>query len=392
MTPVLTCLATQTGDPAVTDAPDVTARTAVIASDPVPIAFTGTNLSLNVLGQQITFPTVTVEPQLDGTVSITGLEGTTVSLAGGIIDASIQAGPGPDAVPAEIVIGLDGIAAQFAVDVHVNTPNVTLGGTFALDIDTTIATPHVQVTADNVIIGLDGPDISADLVIRTGQNSFGQDVLVIDASDVSLALSVDDDPAPLVSVSDGSGTFVLDDAGLAGTAAGTLATNIDDLSLAGTGRIAFNTSEAAVDVSVDGITLALPGGPFARIEVLGATATLATSVGVVALGGDFLFQQGLDDQTVLAVDNLFVTFGGQGIQGGSGAFLITPDAVVGMVSGRASVETEGVAIGGSVGVRVNTRPATEPAPAVIPIITLNGTVFHARYCERHLRILRHHRS
>ena len=43
------------------------------------------------LGQQITFPTVTVEPQLDGTVSITGLEGTTVSLAGGIIDASIQA-------------------------------------------------------------------------------------------------------------------------------------------------------------------------------------------------------------------------------------------------------------------------------------------------------------
>ena len=355
------------------------------------------------LGQQITFPTVTVEPQLDGTVSITGLEGTTVSLAGGIIDASIQAGPGPgpgpDAVPAEIVIGLDGIAAQFAVDVHVNTPNVTLGGTFALDIDTTIAAPHVQVTADNVIIGLDGPDISADLVIRTGQNSFGQDVLVIDASDVSLALSVDDDPAPLVSVSDGSGTFVLDDAGLAGTAAGTLATNIDDLSLAGTGRIAFNTSEAAVDVSVDGITLALPGGPFARIEVLGATATLATSVGVLAtsvgvveLGGDFLFQQGLDDQTVLAVDNLFVTFGGQGIQGGSGAFLITPDAVVGMVSGRASVETEGVAIGGSVGVRVNTRPATEPAPARHPDHYPQRHRLHARYCERHLRILRHHRS
>ncbi|MGZ0230163.1 MAG: hypothetical protein ACKVKO_09445, partial [Acidimicrobiales bacterium] len=255
--------------------PTVTARTAVVASDPEPISFTGTNLSLTVLDQQVVFPSVAVDPQLDGSVRITGLEGTAVSLAGGIVTATIVANPGLDAIsvlddtPAELLISAAGIAAQLAVNVHVTTPGVVLGGTFALDLDTTIVEPHVRVTADNVAIALDGPDISADLVIRRGENASGEEVLLINASDVSLAIPADptdNESIDLVSIANGSGTFVLDSAGLAGTAAGTLATNIDDLSLAGTGRVAFNTAATAVDVTAGDITLQLPGGPFARIE------------------------------------------------------------------------------------------------------------------------------
>ena len=69
----------------------------------------------------------------------------------------------------------------------------------------------------------------------------------------------------------------------------------------------------------------------------------------------------------MAVANLALLRNGQGIDAGQGAFVVTPDGVAGVFSGRASVAAAGASLGGDLGLRVNTSASEEHQ-----IITVGG--------------------
>jgi len=226
------------------------------------------------------------------------------------------------------------------------------------------------------------PKVTGDFAFEQVIDANGDVHLRLDASNVSLALP---DPTPdatgnLVAISGASGSFIASADGLAGYAQGSLEIGVERLALNGQTRLAINTTDETVSFDNDGTTVSVEAGPYFGIEVLGATGTITlptttdtegaeTPGPTIDVGGDFLFQRS-GSLDVVVVDNLFATFGGQGIQGGRGLLVINPDGLAGEISGQASVETAGASIGATIGLTFNTTP-----DQVMETITLDGDIY-----------------
>ena len=349
-----------------------------ISADPFGFVFTADG-SITVLGQTITSSTLSLEQLPDGSLRVAGLTGSTIEFTDttGDVSAEIVTIPGAvgDAAESQITISPDGVTAQLAVELTTNINGATFDGVFALEIDTVSAESHFRLAATDATLTVDGLDVTGDFAIEKRNGS-----LQLTVANAALSMYVDpaaDPQVELVGVSGASGSFIVSADGVAGFATGSLELNNDDLSITGAARIALNTTDAAQSFTAGGTTVAVPVGPFVRIEVLDASATLesapnddpATAVNNIALGGDFSFEQE-GTVTKLGVNNLFVTFGDQGLQGGSGAFVFTTDGVAGQVVGIASVEGDGVSIGATFGLKVNTT-----ATDINKLIVVGGTTF-----------------
>jgi hypothetical protein len=167
-----------------------------------------------------------------------------------------------------------------------------------------------------------------------------------------------------VSVTDGTGALLINGSGLAADFSVTAAIhNLPGVTVSFTQvSVQINTGSQAVNDSFDmpggSVTLAVQAGPYVRVSVTGASLTLnASGAGTGAvLTGDFYFDQsgtGVNKVTRIAMANIAVTIGGQGLTDGEGAFVIKTSGIAGYLSGKASLDSGGVSIGGSFGLRIN---------------------------------------
>ena len=167
----------------------------------------------------------------------------------------------------------------------------------------------------------------------------------------------------VLSVQNGSGTFVLLDTGLAGvlTLDFDLGPAIPGLGMSVTGlTLSLNTSAGAVP-TVAGETVNLPAGPYFRVS---GTGTLTLTQPQASLNGSFLFEpRNVDgvpgDEVAVAVSGLgFVFTDGTDplleVSNGTGAFVFLSNGLVGSLSAQASVAVPAVSVSGTFGVVLNT--------------------------------------
>ena len=308
---------------------------------------------------------------------------------------------------AQLSITSVGVVASIdAVRVTTNIENFAFAASAKVLIDTTSpSSKFVRVEATDTLITLFGQSIGGNFVIESVVSDNGDSVLRLAAANVTMLLGAfdkdtnlngevgdaGDDPVYAVTVTSGQGFFVLTSFGVAGSLRvsaafelpGTLTLSADSVS------VEVNTTNAPVDETLtflgDTLELALPGGPFVRVNVLGATLTVTDSL---VLSGDFGFEQvgsGLDVITLMAVANLSLSVsadGGSAVQvvNGAGALAFLPDdpltllidesGIAGILSGDVQIAAGGLALGASATIRLNTR-----ATAVSRQVSLGGRDF-----------------
>ena len=292
---------------------------------------------------------------------------------------------------ANLLIDAAGITASFAGTVEAHVPGVDFQGTFTAQIDTrNPASKHVRVSGAGVALEVGGQTLTGNFVMEQVTTASGQKVVGVGISNLDFRLG--DGNSDYVTVNQGEGAFLISPVGLAGTIQVAAAFNLPGVTLSG-GQIKLevNTANQAVNarfIVADSppIDAILPPGPFVRITVIGANLVIGD--GGPTLAGDFLFEKSTraDSTSVIrfAVANLSVTYEGQGITNGDGAFVLVPadplvagsGGLAGTASGTASVAVGGVSAGGSLGLRIN-----KSGLPVEEHLELNGKTFDIVFAD-----------
>ncbi|HSF99150.1 MAG TPA: VCBS repeat-containing protein, partial [Ornithinibacter sp.] len=337
-----------------------------VFGEDIQVALFGQSLTGNVAFEQVgTGPTATttisfseVELRLgDGTTDLVVL-----SNGEGTFTLSSFDPPGPTTA-VRVMVG------SMSVDVAVNVPGVTLGGTFALEIDTTPGASKLRVGGIGLTLEIGGQRLGGTFWFE--QETVGTRRLVsVTASNVSLFLGDDGGTAATtddrgLSLTGGAGSLLITPEGIAADVSGTITlVGMADLPFAVgpiTVALQVNTMPTAVEETTLGLDL--PAGRFLRLQI-GTTATPFTlDLFGQSISGIFLFEQvrsagvdGIqgttDDKQVLKVAatevSLFVGAPGTGtnddgdevgirVSNGTALLLITPDGIAGSISATASL-------------------------------------------------------
>jgi len=171
-----------------------------------------------------------------------------------------------------------------------------------------------------------------------------QKTVRIAAANVNISLG---GTPPALSVTNGSGFFVVTSAGVAGTISGTITLNIPDVTLSGQLEVDINNSATAINqtimVGTTTATLNLPAGPFFRVNGTGINLTIAGQT----LQTDLSIEQATraDGTKVLkfAANNLQLDIGGGlvTVHNGQGLFLSSPAGFAGKVSATVALQCAG---------------------------------------------------
>lgn len=206
------------------------------------------------------------------------------------------------------------------------------------------------------------------------------DEIVVGVSNLAFSLNVDSGsasstPEPLLSVSGGSGAFILTrtatETRLFGTATVTASLALDRVEISGAFSVTLNntgTAQTERRVDVNGTEVLIPSlerGPYVRVSVTGAREGTRAELDVSGFGlsGDFLFESRTttDDDRVLTVVAQHVSFDlGAGaadvvqLTDGEIRFIITDDGVAGEGLIHAGLNIPNVSLDGSFGFRLNT--------------------------------------
>ena len=306
--------------------------------------------------------------------------GNTASGNAGVVVVGASEDPPAEA---EIVVGASGMIVDLQASVALNAGSASLEGDFSLQMVTTDpAASFVRVVGIGAELTVHDQTLSGNFSAEQATASSGESVVRIAVADIAMAFTSGENE--LLSIADGSGTVLLAGAEVAADLSAQATLNVPQLGLANSSvAVRLNTGEAPVDDSFSignrTTALSIPGGPYLRIEAIDTRVTLdvpGAQAGTAAeLSGDFLFEQqtvGVAVQTFVALSNLSVTYDGQGLQGGEGAFLLNSSGVAGFISGTASVAEGPVSLGGTLGLRVNTTGAAID-PAVV--LDLGGRQF-----------------
>ena len=233
------------------------------------------------------------------------------------------------------------------------------------------------------ILNVLGVEITGNFVIEQSTNTFGERIIRLGMIDVGLSLG------GVVTVSEGTGLFLIAPDGIAGELSADVALNIPGVTFEGSFGIAINTTSRAVQSTImlanDTLSIDLPSGPYLRVEGLSITL----GIGGVVLSGDVAFEQVTEDgpdglpntaddvsETRILFNNVSLDLGGDVLRifDGSGALVIVPDApggALGGLAGKLSVSVElnlpGVALGGTVDLVIN-----QTEQAVARSFTLGG--------------------
>ncbi|MEQ1861602.1 MAG: LEPR-XLL domain-containing protein, partial [Chthoniobacteraceae bacterium] len=337
------------------------------------------DLSLAVAGQSLS-GTFGFEQQLVGGVKVTkvGISDANLSIGDGTTEfLSVTNGTGG------FIIKPTGIAGRFAATVAVNP---ALGFTFSaglsVEVNTTMtavndtvpvagaitlpAGPYLRLAGDDVTLTVAGQSLMADFAIERFTKTDGTVLLRVAATDVQLHIKADASGPDVVTLADGEGFFVVSSAGIAGRVGGTVTFNIPDVTFTGTFTLAVNSTPVAVNESIvvggRTITLALPSGPFLRVEGTDVSVRVAGQT----LGGDFAFERVLTTTGMVPVPVVRVVIAnahlslGDGtnefvsLTNGEGAFISTPTSFAGSIGGTIRITVPGVTFGGDFRIAVNT--------------------------------------
>ncbi len=351
----------------------------------------GSNVQLAVMGQTLSGD-FSVE-QNAGTTRIVASNVTLRLTAGTTELLSITNGA------ATFLVGSGGgIAGTLSGTVTLNIPGVTFGGTLRLELNTgTAAVDHdgnsatpmipeqtLRVGATGLTLNVAGQSLSGDFFFSQSGAGTGR-VIRLSADNVKIFLGSGPayladgttiNPAAVgILVTNGSGQFLVTNAGLAGAISAEI-TPLLPASLSGV--ISFPTLPITVALQinntnrrVDDGALHLPAGPYIRVEV-----NISLTIFEQSVGGIFAFEQvrnagpdrtinTSDDTRVLkiAASNVHLTLGteqaGVTISAGTALLLLTPEGIAGEIAAHAALHLSSIASAeGDVRVTVNTLART----------------------------------
>jgi Ca2+-binding RTX toxin-like protein len=252
-----------------------------------------------------------------------------------------------------------GIVGSLSADASLDASGLSVNGTFGVELNDTAAPysetvdvngtsvvvdvpagPFLRVTATGATVSeaaqltVLGVVINANLVFERKQTSPGGDTVVtVAASGISLDLgSLTTD---LLSVTDGSGAFIITADGIAGEASATVSIGAPGLGLTGAFTLRINDTNAPVNetVQVGGspVTINVPAGPYLQISGSGVTLTFLG----ISITGDFSFEQketiGGSQVITVSASNVSFNFGTSMLSAsnGSGFFIITDSGMAG---------------------------------------------------------------
>jgi hypothetical protein len=283
-----------------------------------------------------------------------------------------------------------GMAGSVSAGVALNVPGVTFSGNFALMINTTAsavkqtmdvngtavsmdlpAGPYVSVQGIGVTLNVLGQAVSGDFAFEQTQ---GRVVIVVNHAGLSLGNGDTD----FVTVSDGTGLFLVTPSGLAGTLSADVAVNIPNVTVSGHFAVVLNNTGSAVTDSFtlgsDTIDLAVEAGPYLRVDVTSASLTVVGQT----LSGNFTFEQSTTSTgrvVKVAATNvgLVISAGGSDIvtvSSGSALFVANASGMAGKVSASVTVTIPGLASASASNVTVSIN---NTASAVNTSLDVAGT-------------------
>ncbi|HEX4525985.1 MAG TPA: VCBS repeat-containing protein, partial [Gaiellaceae bacterium] len=234
----------------------------------------------------------------------------------------------------------NGITGTVTATVAVDIPNVTVGGTFSVTIDTTTGSPDLTVTATNAYVGVLGQKLTVDSF--TFHKAAG--LVTITVHNAKLALGDGNTTFVLVTLTDGS--LTLKGTGVIASLTGTITTpgfTSDEFSL---------TTSVSLDIDTTTST------PYLRVTVGPTDLTILGQT----LHGTFTFEQLTTSAGAKVVRigltevHLFIgATGGPNvtIDHGNGSILITPVGFAGSFSGTPSINLPPFSITATVSVEIN---------------------------------------
>ncbi len=246
-----------------------------------------------------------------------------------------------------------GIVGTVSADVSLAVSSLDLSGTFSVTLNDTAlaynqsvnvngttvtvnvpAGPYLRVTGVGANLTVQGIGIAGNFTFERKQTTTGGErVVTVAASAVSLDLgSTAND---LISVTNGSGAFIITADGLAGTSTATVGINVSGVSLAGTFTVRINDTSVAVNETVNvggsNVTINLPAGPYLQVKGTGVTLGFLG----VSLSGNFSFEQrtslGGSQMITVMADSVSFNFGTSLLSAtnGHGFFVITDAGIAG---------------------------------------------------------------
>ena len=338
-------------------------------------SFSSTGLTLSVLGQSFTADAVVTTTSTGVSVALANLT-VVVQSQGTTVARFAQTG-----AAGSLTLGGTAATGSLTGTLTLLVPGLAVNGTISLDVLTSsVATDpqHVTLTGSALDVTVAGQVIHVDTFGLARVSVGGVTTTSVTVSGGHLAVT--QGTTTLLDVSAVSGSLALTAAGVTGRLTATVTTTVGGLAFGSSVRLAVNTGTAAVGD--------LPAGPYARVEVVGATVT----VGGQSFSADLVLVRGVDatGATVLrvAVNNatLAVTAGGTtvvSLSAGAGAILVTQNGIAAQVRGTVAVTLPDVQLAGTLELRVNTTGAAvddsvRVGDTDVPVVVAAGTGAYLR--------------
>jgi len=345
----------------------------------VRVAVTG--LSITIAGQQFagdfSFERITTSLGADGALGGTGGDADTtvtrVSLANVVLRLGsatrdfvlVSNGHG------QFDLEAGGIHGSIAADIAVDIPNVAVGGTFTLELDTRPATASLTVKASNAFVTVLGQRLTADSFVFTRNVALNS----VSVSVTNGKLAFGNGTTTFVLVTLDAGSIQITNSGVSGSLTGSVTTPVfatADFSLDLPVAVQFNTAKVGAVQPFLRVQAGLLGGPLAQLNVFGQQ-----------LSGVFSFEQLTTAAGAKVVHiglqqvGLFVGAGSVGvtISAGSGSLLITPLGIAGKLTATATANVPSISISGTIDVEFN-RLST-PVHETFTFVRADGTTVTA---------------
>ena len=320
--------------------------------------FEGTNLVIDVLGQSLSGDLAFSKQLGDAGTIVVSAANISMDIGDGAVSLTNGAGT--------LVITGAGLAAEISATVALNIPDASFGGNLGLAINTTgvavvtegldlVAGPYFRLEADPITLTIGGQELSGSFAIEQLTTPAGISITRINASNITATLGP-------VSLSGGTGNFLITPGGIAGRLSGSVGITVPGLDTLDA-DFSFAVSTLSLPVAetfrVDGIDvdLDLPAGPFLKFEAPEVTI----SIGGQLISGTFGFERvtltsgapsialGVLDGTI----ELGVPGASIGLTNISGSLLIESNGLAGRLGGTLAVDLSGVAVSGDVSVEFN---------------------------------------
>ncbi len=350
-----------------------------------------TPLTLTVFGQSLSGVF-----QIDRAVDASGASVVRVGISGGTLNLGPAGSPVVTAtsVTGAVIVSGAGVAASLAATVDLSAiPNVTVNGAFQVQLNTgasavdesvtsgttTIplnlpAGPYLRIAGTGLTLSVAGQSLQGDIGIEQttsygpdGVPGGGDDTTVVRIALANVSLHLGSGTSGL-SLTDGSGAFIVSSAGVAGQVSGTVAlTGVPGVSLSATVTASVNTTGATVNT-------ALPIGSTVIVLDLPADSTFTVSgtpieltVGGFTLRGDITFTQGTGAVTI-TVANGTLAFGSASsplvsATAITGTLTSSASGVYGQLSANLAFVTSAVSLSSSVALQINTTGVSQTVNA-----------------------------